>query len=396
MNNLHHNFPGGLRKSSLGDYHYFLVGDLFASAKIDFNWSIISQLERTNLTLGEFSAKIKDLPDPDFFIRAVSRKEATLSSRIEGTQTQIEDAFVRNEGGVDPEKRDDWEEVRCYTAALDHAVASLRQMPLCSRLIKGAHKVLLNQPRGRDKNPGEFRVSQNWIGGSRPDNARFVPPAAEHVAAAMGNLEKFMHDDSLRMPHLIKAALIHYQFETIHPFLDGNGRVGRMLIPLYLMAHKILDAPILYVSGYFERHRDVYYDMLNRARQDQRGVVDWVSFFLDAVYETAAAGATVMQNILNLKHELEIGKIYEFGGRAKNAKKFLDFLFLHPVVRSSEIKREMEALDGANGTDEYNFSVPLIQKLLKDFVRLGILREVTGKKRNRLFVFEPYMNLLRD
>ena len=281
-------FPGEWRKASTG-YRYFLPASLFLSQNLALPVGLLGQLEKTGIALGRFSSLIDRLPNPQHFIYAYTCHEATLSSRIEGTQTQIQDAFMEQED-VALERRDDWSEVQAYIRALQQATAQHRDLSLSNRLIKQTHATLLDQVRGRHKSPGSFRKSQNWIGGSNPNNAHFVPPATEHVADLMSDLEKFIHDDQSRMPHLIKAALIHYQFETIHPFSDGNGRIGRMLISLYLLEKEVLRHPVLYVSQFFEQHRRNYYDALDRGRQSEEGAILWISFFLDAVRQTADNG----------------------------------------------------------------------------------------------------------
>ena len=378
--NLHPEFPGGLRKGT-ADYDYFLVGNIFHSADIRFAFNILQQLEQASLALGKFCAKIKELPNIGWFIQAYARKEATQSSRIEGTQTNIEEAFTQEEDTISIERRDDWLEVHCYIKALEWAIERMEQLPLSNRLIRETHRLLLDQPRGRHKAPGEFRTTQNWIGGSRPGNARFVPPSPEYISEAMSNLEQFIHSD-VPMPHLIKIALIHYQFETIHPFLDGNGRIGRMLIPLYLLAHRVLDAPILYISDYFEKNRPNYYEALADATRSQQGVARWISFFLDAVCITATESMQTAENILRLKATIRDEKLPQLGRRAKNAAALLNLLFEHPVTRSAQIRKHL------------GISIQSTQTLLQDFVRLGILREITGSTRNRVFGFYRYLRLL--
>ena len=376
---LHDKFPGGYRQSTQ-DYRYYLTGDIFQSGKLILPFSVQRQLEETALALGEFTNQINDLPNPADCIRAYINKEATQSSRIEDTQASIQDAFTPEEN-IMTEKRDDWHELNAYIRALNGAVTELHNLPLCNRLIKQTHKILLSQARGKNKLPGTFRQSQNWIGGSRPGNAHFVPTAHEHIDEAMGNLEKFIHDETLALPHLVKAALIHCQFETIHPFLDGNGRIGRMLIVLYLLEKKILQHPILYISDYFESNRRSYYDMLDRARENQEGLVQWISFFLDAVITTARQGTEVTGHILALRKRLE-NDILKLGRRAQNSMKLLALLFKQPVINTRWVK------------DELAVNTQTAHNLINNFVNLGIIAEMTGYKRNRMFIFEDYIHLL--
>jgi Fic family protein len=378
MTTLHKTFPGGLHKSSQG-YSYFLVGDLFMSQILQLDFSLYKKLEETSHVLGKFSSLVERIPNPRHFIRAYLNTEATTSSRIEGTQTEVQDSFMQEEDII-TERRNDWQEVDCYLRALDTAIDELKRMPLCNRVIKNTHKILLSQARGKYKLPGEFRRSQNWIGGSRPDNAHFVPLATKHLSDAMSNLELFIHD-SMPMPHLIKAALIHSQFETIHPFLDGNGRIGRMMISLYLLENNILRDPILYISQYLEKHRSEYYNALDGARQDQKGVVRWILFFLEAVFQTALQGIQTTQKLIELK-ERKKEKLLTLGRQAKNASRLLELLFEEPVVRASRVKKNMKV------------SAQSAQSLIKKFVQLGLLKEITGKRRNRIFVFQQYMELL--
>ena len=337
-------------------------------------------MEAASLALGKFSALIEKIPNPTGYIVAFTRQEATQSSRIEGTQTDIEDAFKSKED-IDPEKRDDWQELQSYIQALDSAVEKLNTIPLCNRLIKKTHKILLSHSRGKNKQPGEFRQSQNWIGGSRPSNAHFVPVVTEYVDTAMDNLEKFIQDTTLKIPHLIKAALIHYQFETIHPFLDGNGRIGRMVISLYLLENKILKHPILYISDYFENNRQSYYDALDNARKSQEGIVKWISFFMDGVYQTATKGIKSTQHILDLKENIT-NKILTLGRIAKNAQRLLELLFDTPVINSSFISRKLTLSPQSSHT------------LIAKFIELNILIEMTGYKRNRVFLFKEYLDIL--
>src|SRR5690606_21490260 len=238
--------------------------------------AINTLLEKATLQLGALNSFSTFVPDIDLFIRMHVLKEATVSSRIEGTQTNMEEALIR-QSELTPEKRDDWQEVTNYTAAMNYAIAKLERLPLSSRLIKETHKVLMTKARGEHKLPGEYRSSQNWIGGASINDAVFVPPPFSEVEPLMNDLEKFIHNEQIQVPHLIRIAIVHYQFETIHPFLDGNGRIGRLMITLYLISQKILEKPILYLSDFFEKHKGLYYDNLMGVRRTN-DLGQWIKF----------------------------------------------------------------------------------------------------------------------
>ena len=298
MSQLHSAYPGNLRHSPNG-YQYYMPGDIFLSKNLDFPIDVIKKMEKASLMLGQFSYQIEQIANPLALVYSFSMQEARFSSRIEGTQTEIDDAFMIQDD-VPAERRDDWAELNAYIRALQQAVEAGKKLPLCNRLLKETHATLLSQVRGKDKLPGEFRRTQNWLGGSRPDNAHFVPPEHQFIDEGMSNLERFIQDTTIDMPDLIKAALIHAQFETIHPFLDGNGRMGRILISLYLLEREVLRQPILYISSFFEKNRQFYYEMLDGTRKDAAGVIKWISFFLQAVCATAENGIAVTQSISEL------------------------------------------------------------------------------------------------
>lgn len=241
-------------------------------------------------------------------------KEATNSSRIEGTQTNIEDALVK-QNEVDPEKRNDWKEVHNYIEAMDYAIPRLEKLPLSSRLLKETHKILLDSVRGEHKLPGQFRSSQNWIGGASINDAVFVPPPFHEVDRLMGDLENFIHSDDIAVPHLIKIALAHYQFETIHPFLDGNGRIGRLMITLYLIENKIIDKPILYLSDFFEKHKALYYDNLMAARTTNN-LTQWIKFFLEGINQTSEVASRSLKEIMRLRQDCEGRRIITLGKKS--------------------------------------------------------------------------------
>ena len=314
----------------------------------------------------------------DLFIQMHIAKEATLSSKIEGTQTNVEESFLR-EAEVSNEKRNDWEEVQNYIQAMNQAVEMLKELPFSSRLIRKTHKTLLTGVRGNTKQPGEFRKSQNWIGGATLADAVFVPPVHTAIGSLMSDLEQFANDELNHLPDLLKIGIIHYQFETIHPFLDGNGRVGRLLITLYLVNKNILKQPVLYLSDFFEKHRVLYYDNLMRARLNN-DLVQWLKFFLAGIIETAQQGVSTLDAILKLKQEVEI-EIKTLKGRADDALIILNFLYTHPIIDVNKV----EELIGKSNVTSY--------KLIADLEKMGILEEITNSQRNRIFAFRKYIYL---
>ncbi len=317
----------------------------------------------------------------DLFIRMHIAKEATQSSKIEGTQTNMEEAFLTKEEIVQ-EKRDDWEEVQNYISAMNEAVRLLHSLPFSSRLIKETHKILLTGVRGKHKLPGEYRTSQNWIGGATLNDAVFIPPVYTSIPELMSDLEKFANDEINPLPDLIKIAIIHYQFETIHPFLDGNGRVGRLLITLYLVAKGILKQPILYLSDFFEQNRLLYYDNLMRVRTNH-DLNQWLKFFLTGVIETAKKGVVTFDGIMQLQKNLET-TVKSLGNRGVDAKKVIEFMYTQPVVDVAKV----EAVIQKSNVTAY--------KLLTDLERLGVIREVSGAQRNKLYVFKDYLALFNN
>jgi Fic family protein len=346
-----------------------------------FTWDdpkINTMLEDATRALGELNAFTMIVPNVDIFIQMHITKEANTSSKIEGTKTEIDDVLISKDH-VDPEKRDDWQEVRNYIQAMNEALDELDKVPLSNRLIKHIHDILLDSVRGETKQPGEFRKSQNWIGGASINTAYFIPPHHTKVPELMGDLELFMHNDQVYVPHLIKIAIIHYQFETIHPFLDGNGRIGRLLITLYLVSNGLLKKPSLYLSDFIERHKSTYYESLTFVRE-KNDLSGWIKFFLEAVINTAQSGTQTFQNILALKQEMD-SLMVTFGKKAHNASKLLDYLYQRPIISIADIAEPLE------------ISKPTANLLVKEFEEKGILREITGYQRNKLFVFERYLDM---
>jgi len=344
------------------------------------NPEIITLLSQADRQLGRLDMFSNYIPSIDLFISMHILKEATKSSRIEGTQTNIEEA-LHDAKDIPPEKRDDWNEVQNYILAMQEAIESLKSIPLSTRLIKQTHKVLLQGVRGEHKQPGDFRKSQNWIGGASIQDAVFVPPVYTSVPELMSDLEKFMHNDGLQIPELIKIAILHYQFETIHPFLDGNGRIGRLLITLYLVQKEILKKPILYLSDFLEKNRQLYYDNLIRVRE-KNDLQQWIKFFLVGIVETAKNSIDTFEKILLLKSEVENLALSK-GSRAGAIQMVLEHLYKKPVITASIVSSITKQ------------SLATSYSIVSDMEKLGILKENTGGKRNRSYIFINYINLYR-
>jgi len=348
---------------------------LISNAKVNH---LLSEADRK---LGELNAFSMLIPDVDFFIKMHIAKEATKSSRIEGTQTSIEEA-LQNEEYINPEKRNDWQEVHNYIEAMNYAITQLDKLPLSNRLLKQTHKRLLEGVRGKHKLPGDFRTSQNWIGGASLKDAAFIPPQHNEVPDLMSDLEKFLNNEELHVPPLIRIAIAHYQFETIHPFLDGNGRLGRLLITLYLVSNKIINKPALYLSDFFERNRNFYYDNLTAVRK-KNDLTQWLTFFLVGVLETAQNSIETFNAIIRLRKEVEEKKIITLGKRAPLAIDLIRYLYSKPIVDANEIATALEV------------NISTAHRLIQDFEKLKIFTEQTGYRRNRIFVFEDYIKLFR-
>ena len=357
----------------------------FQPNKINQEWKIedmevLNLLSQADRQLGRLDMYSEYIPNIDLFISMHVLKEATQSSKIEGTKTNIEDALL-DKKDVNDEKRDDWEEVQNYIEALNSAITNLEKLPFSSRLIRETHKILLQGVRGKYKLPGEFRSSQNWIGGASINDATFIPPIHSDINEYMGDLENFAHNSESFFPDLLKIALIHYQFETIHPFLDGNGRVGRLMITLYLVEKGILKKPILYLSDFFERNRILYYDNLTGVREKD-DLTQWLKFFLVGVIETAKSSISTFDSILKLQKEVEV-KIQTLGSRSHNAQLILNHLFQRPIIDAQKVK------------ELTNLSSPSVYKLIVELEKLEILTEITGAKRGKLYLFREYTKLFK-
>jgi Fic family protein len=323
------------------------------------------------------------LPDLSLFIYTYVRKEAVLSSQIEGTQSSLSDLLMFESEEAPGVPAGDVQDVSNYVAAMSYGLERLRGgFPLSLRLLCEIHGILLSKGRGSEKQPGEFRRSQNWIGGTRPGNAIFVPPPPELVMESMGSLELFLHRNSPGMPLLVKVGLAHVQFETIHPFLDGNGRLGRLLITFLLCAHGAIREPILYLSLYLKTHRAVYYELLDRVRARGEWEV-WLDFFLTGVRETADQAAEAARRIVALFDE-DARKIETLGRPAASVLRVFQHLQLNPIVSIPATAKKIAV------------SAPTVAKSLQHLRQLGILREITGRERRRLFVYEPYLAILSE
>jgi len=357
----------------------------FLPEKIDHEWIIASPeinslLSDANRLIGELNAFSQLIPDVDYFIKMHITKEATTSSQIEGTKTNIEDVLIKEED-ISPEKRDDWNEVQNYINAINYSIMQLEKLPISNRLIRNTHKVLLQSVRGEKKNPGEFRKSQNWIGATLKD-AIYIPPHQSSVLDLMTDLELFLNNQKLLTPHLIRIAIAHYQFETIHPFLDGNGRIGRLLITLYLVSNDILNKPSLYLSDFFEKNRTHYFDNLMIART-KNNLSQWIKFFLVGIIETASSSINVFKKIIILRQKTEIEKISKMGSKAKRGLILIKSLYQNPITDSNSV---CALLDIAPST---------ANRLIADFQREGILEELTGFKRNRKYIFREYFDIFQ-
>ncbi len=341
----------------------------------------IDRLERANRALGRLDALAQLLPDPDLFLYFYVRKEAVLSSQIEGTQSSLSDLLLFETDAAPGVPLDDVQEVSRYVAAMKHGLDRLRgDFPLSLRLIREIHEKLLAKGRGAGKEPGQFRRSQNWIGGSRPGNAFYVPPPPEMVLDCLGRLEKFIHDEPVKTPTLLKAALVHVQFETIHPFLDGNGRLGRLLITLILCDEGALREPLLYLSLYFKRNRERYYELLQRVRTTGDWE-SWIRFFLEGVEETASQAVALAGQIRDL-FARDRQRIAKLGRVAGSALRVHELLQHHPLL---SVPKAVKLMD---------LTPPTVRSSLTALAEVGIVREVSGRRRDRVYGYRRYLDLI--
>ncbi len=360
----------------------FIPKKLPPDPAINYDDELLELLEKARGALGRLDGSTSVLPNPDLFLYMYVRKEALLSSQIEGTQASLTELIEYEDVGKHKSKLDDVKEVSNYVKAMDYGIERINTLPLSLRLIREIHLKLMEGTRGGQKTPGEFRKTQNWIGGTRPSNARFVPPPAQNVISCMGDLELFLQDKDNRIPSLIKAGLAHAQFETIHPFLDGNGRVGRLLITLILIHEKILEKPLLYLSLYFKKYRDEYYERLNAVRKDGDWE-GWLKFYLNGIFEISLQAADAAKYIINLqaKHRNEV---IELKKAATTALQLLDLLFKKPLVTVNTVRKEL------------NLSAPAARRAITNLEFLGILKETTGMQRDREYLYEKFFQIITN
>lgn len=382
-----------MRRGSTGEYAITTVGGEQIRAFIPhplpprpaLEISSASQrlLEQATLAVGRLDSISLLLPDPNIFLYAYVRREAVLSSQIEGTQSSLADLLLFELAEAPGTPLDDVMEVSGYVAALEHGMARLRDgFPLSNRLLREMHQVLLARGRGSDKSPGEFRRTQNWIGGTRPGNAHFVPPPPDQVQACMAALERFIHDEQTPYPVLITAALAHVQFETIHPFLDGNGRIGRLLIAFILHHGQLLSRPLLYLSLYFKQRRQDYYRLLDEVRTTGDWEA-WIDFFLEGVVSTASNAVDTAQRLMALFKE-DAARVQNGGRAAASAMRIYTVLCERPVITLNELSAHT------------GLSFPTASKSINALMDLGIVRELTGGRRNRIFAYDHYLAILNE
>ncbi|MGB3016431.1 MAG: Fic family protein [Ignavibacteria bacterium] len=357
----------------------------FVPSKINHGWtwedsSLSVLLEKASLKLGELNSLAGFVPSIDLFIHLHVTKESVISSRIEGTKTEIDEALFP-EDEILPEHRHDYNEVKNYIKALNASVERLKTLPLSTPLLNEAHEILLAGVRGESRQPGELRRSQNWIGGTSLSDAVFIPPSHELIGGLMGDLENFIHNNSLNIPQLIRIAMAHYQFETIHPYLDGNGRIGRLMITLFLVEKRLLDKPLLYLSYFFEKNRNLYYDNLTRTRT-ANDLIQWVKYFLTGIEQVSVQSIDTLKSILNLKDEIDKETV-SWKRRSSSARTLSDYLFQNPVIKIKDVQRVCDLSVKASGD------------LVKAFVEKKLLAEVTGQTRYQIFTFKPYLDLFR-
>ncbi len=335
---------------------------------------LVSQADQA---LGRLDGIAEILPDVNFFIFMYIRKEATLSSQVEGTQATFSDVLKAEAKIQDQEIHKDVDEIQNYIKAMNHGLERIQSFPLSWRLVREIHATLLKGVRGENKYPGEFRNTQNWVGGATIRTARYIPPPPHEMRVSLDNLEKFMHDNS-DIPVLVKAALLHAQFETIHPFLDGNGRVGRLLITFYLCQQKVLSKPLLYLSEYFKKYRSDYYERLD-SYHEKDDIEGWIKFFLEGVALTSQNAVSTTRKILKLR-EQDLSKVMAMG-RSQYGKKLLDLLYKSPYIKIKDVEK-------ASG-----LSNPNALALVRKFEKANVLKEITGQQRNRVYAYQDYLKL---
>ena len=365
------------------DYRAFSPFPLPPTPAIVWSDKLLLLREAATLELGKLDGMATLLPEPDLFLYSYVRREAVLSSQIEGTQSSLSDLLAYENAGAPGAPIDDVTEVAAYVAALEHGVKRIRGgFPLCLRLVREIHEVLLARGRGSRLNPGEFRTTQNWVGGSRPGNAAYVPPTPTRLSEHLGDLEKFLHDEPTRTPALVKAALAHVQFETIHPFLDGNGRIGRLLITLTLCAEGTLAEPLLYLSLFFKTHREHYYALLQRVRTHGEWEA-WLDFFFQGILETSRSAVRTAHDLLKLFEE-DRKRLAATPRTPGSVLRVHHALQRRPVAGAAWIAKEAGLTQAS------------VNKALVELIRLGIVRELTGGARNRVFAYDAHLKLLND
>ncbi|MFA4907750.1 MAG: Fic family protein [archaeon] len=382
-----------MKRGLTGKYEISTIGGESVQAFVPFDLPPVPKLrdsgarrkllERATIALGGLDSIVVLLPDPNLFLYSYVRREAVLSSQIEGTQSSFSDLLLFELKEAPGVPLDDVVEVSNYVAALEHGIQRLKEgFPLCNRLIREVHGKLLPSGRGSQRAPGEFRRSQNWIGGTRPGNAHFVPAPPEQLEACMTGLERFFHDESAPYPVLLKAAFSHVQFETIHPFLDGNGRVGRLLIALLLHEAGILSQPLLYLSLYFKQYREAYYHLLDAVRTEGDWEA-WVDFFLEGVEQTAGGAVKTAKRLVALFND-DTSRTQRYGRNSSTTLRVFNVLCKRPLLTINEAKRLTE------------LSFPAVNKAMEALVTIGIVRELTGGRRNRVFAYQQYLTTLLE
>ncbi|MEM7017159.1 MAG: Fic family protein [Pseudomonadota bacterium] len=370
-----------VKGSAAASEHYdaYIPAPLPPEPPLDMN-SLYPLLDQANTALGRLDGMSMVLPEPHLFLYMYIRKEAVLSSQIEGTQSSLSDLLLFENKEAPGAPLDDVTEVSCYVSAMNYGLERLKTFPLSLRLIREIHAKLMDNARGGHKQPGEFRTSQNWIGGTSPGNARFVPPPPEHLMACLDSFEKFLHDEKIKLPILIKAALAHVQFETIHPFLDGNGRLGRLLITFILCTEGVLREPLLYLSLYLKTNRQAYYDHLQSVRETGDWEA-WIRFFLEGVIETANQATETAQAIIRLfNHDRQL---IEQSGKATTA-----LLTIHHYLQSNPITTTAKLRDACD------ISLPTVLRNLATLEKLGMVTEITGRERHKVFIYKQHLDLL--